>query len=65
MEIDGLDWMVWLHRLRERREQKRKEQGISEVDWLRQSAVRAREFREQSQQTRRLPVARDRPRNDD
>ena len=33
MKIDGLDWIDWLHRQRERSEAERKRRGISGADW--------------------------------
>jgi len=60
MKIDGLDWMDWLHKLRERREKDRLEKGISEEEWLRQSAARAAEFKARCRQKEQPSVARDR-----
>jgi len=59
MKIEGMEWMDWLHKLRERREKERQEKGISEEDWLRQSAERAAEFKAHIRERERPPVARD------
>jgi len=60
VKIDGLDWMDWLHKLRERREQERMAKGISEEEWLRQSAARAEEFTASIRDKSHSPTVRDR-----
>ena len=42
MKIDGLEWMDWLHKTRQKMEDERKRRGQSEVEWLREAQARAR-----------------------
>jgi hypothetical protein len=64
MKIDGLDWMDWLHRQRERSEAERKRRGISGAEWLREIRARAETYvRERAGHD--TPVARDKPQSDD
>ncbi len=34
MEIEGLDFIDWLHKIRKESEEERKKRGISGVEWL-------------------------------
>lgn len=47
MKIDGLDWMDWLHKIRQDMENQRKRRGESEVEWLREIQSEARAFLEE------------------
>ena len=63
MKIDGLDWIDWLHRQRERSEAERKRRGISGADWLREIRDQAEAYlRERPRHD--APVVRDRPQSD-
>jgi hypothetical protein len=44
MKIDGLDWMDWLHKIRQDMENQRKRRGESEVEWLKEIQADARAF---------------------
>jgi hypothetical protein len=60
MKIDGLDWIDWLHRQRERSEAERKRRGISGAEWLREIRVRAETYvRERASHD--TPIVRDKP----
>ena len=60
MKIDGLDWIDWLHRQRERSEAERKRRGISGADWLREIRDQAEAYlRERPRHD--APVVRDKP----
>lgn len=59
MRIEGLDWMDWLHKTRQKMEDERKRRGQSEVEWLREAAARARAIK-QELASRGASVARDR-----
>ena len=64
MEIDGMEFLDWLHKTRKESAEERKRLGISGVDWL-------REVEEQAAETEReiaalsAPVARDKPKPDE
>ena len=60
MKIDGLDWMDWLHKTRRESEQKRKQLGLSRVEWLGRIAQEADQIRLEMAE-RAQPVARDKP----
>jgi hypothetical protein len=60
MKIDGLDWMDWLHKSRRESEERRRKQGISGVEWLRQMEVHARDIRKEIDALA-APVAHDKP----
>jgi hypothetical protein len=47
MKIDGLDWMDWLHKTRQKMEDERKRSGQSEVEWLKEAAARARAIKQE------------------
>jgi len=59
MKIDGLDWMDWLHKTRQKMEDERKRSGQSEVEWLKEAGARARAIK-QELTGREATVARDR-----
>ena len=59
MKIDGLDWMDWLHKTRQKMEDERKRSGQSEVEWLKEAGARARTIK-QELVGREATVARDR-----
>ena len=59
MKIDGLDWMDWLHKTRQKMEDERKRSGQSEVEWLKEAGARARAIK-QELVGREATVARDR-----
>ena len=63
MKIDGLEWMDWLHKTRQKMEDERKRSGQSEVEWLREAGARARAIK-QDLESCRTPVARDRKTDD-
>ncbi|HTW91717.1 MAG TPA: hypothetical protein VMH22_08415 [bacterium] len=60
MKIEGLDWIDWLHITRWESEQKRKQLGLSRVEWLRRIEQRADQIR-QEMATKPQPVVRDKP----
>jgi hypothetical protein len=63
MKIEGLDWMDWLHKTRQKMEDERKRSGQSEEEWLRGAAARARAIKQEL--ARREPtVVRDRKTDD-
>ncbi len=35
MEIDGKDYLVWLHEVRKKNWEERKKSGLSDVEWTR------------------------------
>jgi hypothetical protein len=47
MKIEGLDWMDWLHKTRQKMEDERKRRGQSEVEWLREAGARARAIKQE------------------
>ena len=63
MKIDGLDWMDWLHKTRQKMEDERKRSGQSEVAWLKEAGARARAIKRELA-GRETPVVRDRKTND-
>jgi hypothetical protein len=60
MKIDGLDWMDWLHKTRRESEQKRKQLGLSRVEWLRRIGQEADRIRSEMA-AKAQPIARDKP----
>ena len=58
MKIDGLDWLDWLHKVRRESEAKRRRDGVSGEEWLRQVEQRAGEVRREVDALG-APVARD------
>jgi hypothetical protein len=63
MKIDGLDWMDWLHKTRQKMENERKRSGQSDVAWLKEAGARARAIKRELA-SRETPVVRDRKTND-
>jgi hypothetical protein len=63
MKIDGLDWIDWLHRQRERSEAERKRRGISGADWLREIRAQAEAYLRE-RPCHDAPIARDKPQSD-
>jgi hypothetical protein len=63
MQIDGLDWMDWLHKKREESENERKRRGISGAEWLKDIRARAEAYME-DRASRNSTVARDKPQSD-
>ena len=63
MKIDGLDWMDWLHKTRQKMEDERKRRGQSEVEWLREARARA-EVMKRELAREDTPVVRDRKDDD-
>lgn len=59
MEIDGMDFLDWLHETRKESEQERRRKGIDEVAWLKQLAAEARALKKELARPK-PPVARDR-----
>ena len=47
MKIDGLDWMDWLHKTRQKMEDERKRRGQNEVEWLREAGARAKAIKQE------------------
>jgi hypothetical protein len=64
MEIDGLDWMEWLHKKREESESERRRRGISGADWLKEIRTRAEAYMS-ARTNQDSTVARDRPQSKD
>jgi len=60
MEIDGLDWMDWLHKVRRESEEERKRLGLSRVEWLRRMEREADQVRAELA-AHAQTVARDKP----
>jgi hypothetical protein len=60
MKIDGLDWMDWLQKTRREYEQKRKQLGLSRVEWLGRIAQEADQIRSEMA-AKAQPIARDKP----
>ena len=60
MEIEGLDWMEWLHKIRRESEEERKRLGVSRLDWLKRMEREADEIRAEIA-ARAQPVAHDKP----
>ncbi len=63
MKLDGLEWMDWLHKTRQKMEDERKRRGQSEVEWLREAQARARAIKQELASCD-TPVARDRKTDD-
>jgi hypothetical protein len=63
MKIDGLDWMEWLHKTRQKMEDERKRRGQSEAEWLKEARVRAKAIK-QELDSRETPIVRDRKPSD-
>jgi hypothetical protein len=63
MKIDGLDWIDWLHRQRERSEAERKRRGISGADWLREIRAQAEAYLKE-RPSHDAPIVRDKPQSD-
>ena len=42
MIIEGLDWMEWLHAMREREYEKAREQGLSALEYLKEAQSQGR-----------------------
>jgi hypothetical protein len=63
MQIDGMDFLDWLHKTRRESEEERKRKGIDEVAWLRQIAAEAKALKEELARSR-PPVAPDRKTGD-
>ncbi len=61
MEVDCLDWMDWLHKVRHEAEEKRIRDGLSVEQWLHQVRVRAAQSRERRRSQEYPAVARDKP----
>jgi hypothetical protein len=59
MKIDGLGWMDWLHKTRQKMEDERTRSGQSEVEWLKEAGARARAIK-QEPAGREASVVRDR-----
>jgi len=59
MKIDGLEWMDWLHKTRQKMEDERKRNGQSEVEWLKEAGARARAIKRELT-GQEAPVVRDR-----
>ena len=34
MEIEGKDWMIWLHDVRKKMREEEKKSGLSSVEWM-------------------------------
>jgi hypothetical protein len=62
MKIDGLDWIDWLHKVREESEKERIRRGISGADWLKEIRARAEAF-QLARAGDAAAVARDKPRS--
>jgi len=62
MKIDGDKWTEWLHEYRAAQEQKRREMGVDEVEWMKRTTKRARELLAELRERERPPVACDKPR---
>jgi hypothetical protein len=45
MKVDGLDWIDWLHKAREKSERERIRRGISGAEWLKEIRTRAEAFK--------------------
>ena len=60
MKIDGLDWMDWLHKTRRESEMKRKQLGLSRLEWLRRIGQEADQIRSEMA-AKVQPIARDKP----
>jgi hypothetical protein len=60
MKIDGLDWMDWLQKTRREYEQKRKQLGLSRVEWLGRIGHEADQIRSEMA-AKAQPVARGKP----
>jgi len=63
MEVDGMEFLDWLHRIRRESAQERKRLGISGVEWLKQVEERAAAV-EKEIDGLSSSVARDKPRTD-
>ncbi len=63
MKIDGLEWMDWLHKTRQKMEDERKRRGQSEVEWLREAQARARAIKRELASCE-TPVVHDRKTSD-
>jgi hypothetical protein len=63
MKIDGLDWMDWLHKIRQESEEERKRLGLSRVEWLERMEQEADRIRAELSVPSQL-VARDKPQAD-
>ena len=61
MQIDGLDWMDWLHKMRAENARLRREKGISVKDDLKESTARGRSIMAELRARERSPVVRDKP----
>ncbi len=44
MEIDGKDYLVWLHEVRKKNWEERKKSGLSDIEWTRKIAKEAEEI---------------------
>ncbi|MBM3331260.1 hypothetical protein FJY68_05320 [candidate division WOR-3 bacterium] len=45
MKVEGMDWMDWLHKVREESEKERIRRGIGGAEWLKQIRARAEAFK--------------------
>ncbi|MFO7651645.1 MAG: hypothetical protein R6X13_09955 [bacterium] len=59
MEIDGLDWLDWLHKTRRELEEKRVREGLSVEEWLRRLREGDDKRRAERRAQSRAPLARD------
>jgi hypothetical protein len=63
MKIHGLDWMDWLHKTGRESERKRKQLGLSRVEWRRRIEQEADQIRP-GLAAKTQPIARDKPQSD-
>jgi hypothetical protein len=64
MEIDGMEFLDWLHRIRRESAAERKRRGISGVEWLKQVEERAAAVEKEIAELA-APIARDKPKSGD
>lgn len=44
MEIDGKDYLTWLHEIRKKMREEQKKSGLSDVDWMKKITKEAEEI---------------------